>query len=179
MMTPKCYGCDRKARKGSLFCSQKCAADYAEELLLGNDEVWCPATEQWHAASDQCPGQHVHMHEWASRAATTLTPRYKGDTEPVPAYTEAEFNQLRNKLENVAWKIWRADLEKSGGDRGTCVLGAGFAVWVRKKRARYAKSRLLVAHPGQSDCAWCKAGTEQFLKDAGVEGLHFEYGTMD
>lgn len=46
--TPQCYGCrTRAARKGSRFCTQRCAADYAEELVEGNDDTWCPACADW------------------------------------------------------------------------------------------------------------------------------------
>lgn len=45
---PRCYhGCDKPARKGYRFCSQRCAAEYAEELVMGNDDAWCPKCKQW------------------------------------------------------------------------------------------------------------------------------------
>ncbi len=67
MNKPKCYGCNRKARRGSLFCSQRCAAGYAEELILGNGEVYCYDCEEWHSESysAECYGQFVTMYEWA------------------------------------------------------------------------------------------------------------------
>ena len=44
---PRCYGCVRRAREGSRFCSQRCAAGYVEELLDGNDDEWCPICDRW------------------------------------------------------------------------------------------------------------------------------------
>ena len=46
-MQPKCYGCDQKAAIGRMFCTTRCAAGYAEELIRGNGEEWCPLCEQW------------------------------------------------------------------------------------------------------------------------------------
>lgn len=45
---PRCYhGCDKPARKNGRFCSQKCAAEFAEELVLGNDDKWCSNCQEW------------------------------------------------------------------------------------------------------------------------------------
>lgn len=63
---PKCYGCDRKARHGSLFCTQKCAAEWAEEIILGNEEVYCYNCKEWHSESRsaECVGRFITMDEW-------------------------------------------------------------------------------------------------------------------
>ena len=83
-----------------------------------------------------------------------LVPRYWTDSEPVPAYSPEQFEELQAAIE----------------DR---------AVWVRKPRARYARQAILVSHPGQSDCSWCRDRAQRWLESQGVQGLHFEYGTMD
>ena len=44
---PICYGCDRRAARGRRFCTAKCAGLYAEELIRGNDDQYCPACDTW------------------------------------------------------------------------------------------------------------------------------------
>lgn len=44
---PKCYGCDARARAESNFCSDKCGAAYADELIAGNGEEWCSTCDRW------------------------------------------------------------------------------------------------------------------------------------
>jgi hypothetical protein len=107
------------------------------------------------------------------------TPRWKGDTEQVIAYTEKELQEgwLQNLIRSAA-QLWKLDFEGNGGDRGTCVIGAGIAIWVRGHRKRYAKSRVIVAPPGQADCGWCKDRAMVLLEEQ-LEGVHFEYGRMD
>jgi len=50
-MRPKCYGCDRDAAAGRMFCTDRCAAGYVEELVRGNEEQWCPLCEKWSSPS--------------------------------------------------------------------------------------------------------------------------------
>ena len=46
--TPLCYAiCGGAARRGRRFCSDKCAAIWAEQSVEGNDEVWCPICLGW------------------------------------------------------------------------------------------------------------------------------------
>lgn len=73
---PQCRECERDARKGSLFCSQRCAAAWAETVLLGYEETWCENHLEWYAldydAPERCtcgesidgPG-HVHVRDWS------------------------------------------------------------------------------------------------------------------
>lgn len=45
---PYCYNlCGMKARNRSLFCSQHCAAIWAEAIAQGNNEVWCETCREW------------------------------------------------------------------------------------------------------------------------------------
>lgn len=45
---PKCYGhCGKRARKGFVFCSLKCAANWAEELALGNEDAFFLDSGEW------------------------------------------------------------------------------------------------------------------------------------
>jgi hypothetical protein len=44
---PICYGCARPARKHSVFCTDRCAALYAEGLARGGDQIYCPVTGEW------------------------------------------------------------------------------------------------------------------------------------
>jgi hypothetical protein len=76
---------------------------------------------------------------------------------------------------------WARDLAASGGDRGTCVLGAGLAVWYLAPRKRRPVLRVLVSPPGQADCAWCAEGATRLLRTFLPEGaeVEFEYGRMD
>lgn len=55
-----CYGCGRAARKGSRFCTQRCAAEYAEELVEGNDDWWCSECDEWHGdEKSRCKAQEL------------------------------------------------------------------------------------------------------------------------
>ena len=78
-------------------------------------------------------------------------------------------------------RIWREDLAASGGDRGTCVLGAGLAVHFIHHRKRKPETRVLVSPPGQADCAWCSERARRELERILPEGVKvfFEYGRMD
>lgn len=45
---PDCYGhCGRKAARGRMFCTARCAGEYAEELVRGNQDHWCPMCVDW------------------------------------------------------------------------------------------------------------------------------------
>lgn len=45
---PLCVTCHEKpVRKGSYFCSQKCAAEWADELYAGNENLWCEVCQEW------------------------------------------------------------------------------------------------------------------------------------
>lgn len=46
---PRCYaGCDRPVQvPTSRFCTRRCAAEYAEELVRGNDDAWCLTCRDW------------------------------------------------------------------------------------------------------------------------------------
>lgn len=105
-------------------------------------------------------------------------PRWKGDTEPVPAYRDAELGAFSKAIREAA-AMWKADLAATGGDRGTCVMGAGLAVYHLPPRARVPREKVILHPPGQSDCSWCIERARKHLEAAGLQGLHFEYGRMD
>jgi hypothetical protein len=44
---PRCFGCERKARKDSLFCTDRCATSYAENIAGTVDVVYCPDADDW------------------------------------------------------------------------------------------------------------------------------------
>jgi hypothetical protein len=44
---PNCRVCDRPAAKGYFFCTIKHAAEYAEDLVRGNEDHWCPKCGEW------------------------------------------------------------------------------------------------------------------------------------
>lgn len=52
-MRPMCYGCEKDAARGRMFCSARCAALYAEELVRGNEQHYCPICASWESASHQ------------------------------------------------------------------------------------------------------------------------------
>lgn len=52
MSRPMCRGCDRVARPKSSFCTDRCAVAYIEELLLGNEEQWCPICGSWESTEN-------------------------------------------------------------------------------------------------------------------------------
>jgi hypothetical protein len=60
---PKCYGhCGKVARAGKMFCADKCAALYAEELVRGNEDHWCPVCEDWKTIDRAMPGKLICGH---------------------------------------------------------------------------------------------------------------------
>lgn len=95
----------------------------------------------------------------------------------VEAFTDAELPRLQT-LFNVAYKIWNRDMLAGGGDCGTCVIGAGFAVYHAPPRVRYARTKIVVSPPGQGDCQWCAAGAEKYLTRHGIQTI-WKYGRMD
>lgn len=45
---PDCYHrCGRKAAVGRIFCSARCAAEWAEAVARGNGEEWCVPCQDW------------------------------------------------------------------------------------------------------------------------------------
>jgi hypothetical protein len=45
---PGCYArCGKPAKPGDRFCGKQCAADYAEELVRGNEDEWCVPCQDW------------------------------------------------------------------------------------------------------------------------------------
>ncbi len=69
---PKCYGCNKKAKKGHLFCSMKCAAMYAEELIIGNEQSYCFTCSEWvcdeFSHNQNCVPNTITMDQWVNRA---------------------------------------------------------------------------------------------------------------
>ena len=48
---PGCYHyCGRKAATDRLFCSVRCAAEWAEEMAMGNGDEWCVPCQAWKQA---------------------------------------------------------------------------------------------------------------------------------
>lgn|GEM_PF-4003946 len=80
-----CYAnCGKKAAKKSLFCSSRCAANWAEELARGNEDEWCPVCGTWgHEQPDgtiQCGHPTSGITEGMSRAeAAELVKRRPSD----------------------------------------------------------------------------------------------------
>jgi len=95
--------------------------------------------------------------------------RMYGLTGPlVLALQDADLEKLAGAREE-AFQAWRADLAASGGDRGTCVLGAGLTVPYIPSRKLIARALVVVSPPGQADCSWCRdraAGILQAALDA-------------
>lgn len=45
----RCYcGCGNLVKKGEFFATNSCGRAYAEELIAGNEQRWCPGCEGWH-----------------------------------------------------------------------------------------------------------------------------------
>jgi hypothetical protein len=108
-------------------------------------------------------------------------PRHRGDDQPVWCYTEAQLAELRPHLMRAA-KMWHDDhfAPRTDGmvDGGTCVLGAGLAVWVAVARKRYAVLRLVVSAPGQNDGSGTRQRAQAWLLEQGIV-TEYEYGRMD
>lgn len=50
-----CYAgwCEKVVRKpGNRFCSQRCAAEWGEEIASGNGDVWCVTCNEWKEPED-------------------------------------------------------------------------------------------------------------------------------
>jgi len=59
MKRPLCYNnCGRAARRKSLFCTTKCAAQWGEAIAQGNRDVWCETCGEWGSE-----GNHDDDHE--------------------------------------------------------------------------------------------------------------------
>lgn len=99
--------------------------------------------------------------------------KYKKPKETIYLY-------YRNKEEapaelRMAMEIWY-DLAQKVGDKGSCVLGAGFEFeWCGDKYFMYACS------PYQGSISWetPKDKIESILKDLGVRNIHYHWGNMD
>lgn len=46
-MKKKCYGCGKIHRRKSRFCTNKCAAIWAEIIAQGNGDSWCETCQEW------------------------------------------------------------------------------------------------------------------------------------
>lgn len=54
-MKPRCMNCERKPhRLNSLFCSNKCGCEFADELNANEDSVWCPNKKIWSSVDTEC-----------------------------------------------------------------------------------------------------------------------------
>lgn len=63
-----CYSCGRKkARPHSYFCSQRCAAEWADEIAGGNEVAWCPTCKNWVGY-----GPELDVHEHPLKVVTLL-----------------------------------------------------------------------------------------------------------
>jgi len=76
MEKPKCYYCQgKKARKNSFFCSQKCAALYADEILEGYEMVYCYHCQHWYIDDHltHClPNKYINASEWLNENEITI-----------------------------------------------------------------------------------------------------------
>jgi len=68
-----------------------------------------------------------------------------------------------------------------GRDEGTCVLGAGVAIWTLPPRARNPKRAILVHAPFQGNVGSQKACRRALavIREAGLEGAVWYDGVMD
>jgi len=68
-----------------------------------------------------------------------------------------------------------------GRDEGTCVLGAGVAVWALPSRARYPRRKVLIDAPFQGNVGSYHACQRALavLQAAGLEGASWYDGVMD
>lgn len=65
-------------------------------------------------------------------------------------------------------------------DEGTCVLGAGVAVWFKAPRKRYESIKILVAAPFQGNVGSHKACERAiaYLRENGIDAFWYD-GNMD
>jgi hypothetical protein len=66
-----CYGnCGRPAAPGRMFCTNKCGAEWAEEMARGNEDQWCPICQSWghpqHDGRLQCGHEETGVTEGAT-----------------------------------------------------------------------------------------------------------------
>jgi hypothetical protein len=94
---PGCYfRCGRKAAVGRLFCSARCAAEWAEQMAIGNEDEWCTVCQDWHARTQEglacghvAAGLTVgHKHADAARKYTEAVEARS--RQAVAAFTAAE-----------------------------------------------------------------------------------------
>lgn len=74
-LKPTCRNCQKKpAKKGSLFCTQKCGEEYANNLLGTRETVYCARKgiwgyEVWDKTCIECgesqeDAHHVSAYDW-------------------------------------------------------------------------------------------------------------------
>lgn len=85
-----------------------------------------------------------------------------------------EVIKVPNRLRQIQI-IW-AEWAKKYGDKGSCVLGAGFEFDYEGQRYK-----MLPAGPWQGSCSWeaSKDQVEQLLKEAGASDIKYHWGHMD
>ena len=97
----------------------------------------------------------------------------------VMAFEDADL-AVHGSLFGEAGTAWEEDLAQSGGDRGTCVLGAGIAVNYVPPGGRKPRTLLIIRSPGQADCRWCIDRAMAILvSQLGPGMVFFEPGLMD
>lgn len=106
-----------------------------------------------------------------------------GDTEVEYTYYEKPKKEIYlhngnllnpKELQNIM-NIWY-DLSKKEGDKGSCVLGAGFSFeWQNNKYFMPAQS------PWQGSCSWeaHKDVIHKMLEDIGTTEIYYNWGIMD
>ena len=93
-------------------------------------------------------------------------------------YREADLAKYADVIAQA--KALVAEDVKIGRDEGTCVLGAGIAIHVIPKRARYPRTRILIDAPFQGNVGSRKACERglALLRAAGLDAFWHD-GRMD
>lgn len=108
-------------------------------------------------------------------------------SNPLTAYKQTEIDAMYATIElaKAQWKKSCASYFKKNGDKiGSCVLGAGIAIWGIPKGMRKARRLVIIdawsVSPGQSSLIW-EHGVDAvvaFLKKSGIDAYYVP-GRMD
>lgn len=111
---------------------------------------------------------------------------WSGGREEI-VYTPAELAEFDGVIDAVR-DVWRSqirDYVKKHGDMGTCVLGAGIAVyWVPKGKRKIVHKMVISADDvtcAQGSITWEHSvrAMIELLAEGGLEGAFYEPGNMD
>ena len=103
------------------------------------------------------------------------------ETDKIYSWREADQISLVNLHPALQDAVFMVDEDRlKFRDEGTCVLGAGIAVWVKERYARNSSVRILIRAPFQGNVGSAKSCDRAlaYLKEQGIAAFWHD-GVMD